>query len=119
VRIQPIAAGCTFQALKSGKHRQKRAPLASGGCRKNVINLRQAAELLGYSESGLRKLIARGDIRYFQVRPHAPIKFRQEWLDEFIDRGTKPSEPETRTRTTKPKPPTVGSFGFDPALLEL
>jgi hypothetical protein len=49
-----------------------------------MLSLREAAELLGYTESGLRKIIARKGIEFFQSRPWAPIKFRREWVDSFI-----------------------------------
>jgi hypothetical protein len=81
-----------------------------------LLDLTTAATLLGYSASGLRKLIRRGDIRYFQSRPHAPIKFRQAWLDEFVERGSAPEEPVVRRR--KPRLPEGGGV-IDPALLNL
>jgi hypothetical protein len=77
-----------------------------------MLSLAQAAELLGYSTSGLRKLVRRGDVRYFQARPHAPLKFRQEWLDDFIECGSQPSEPARRQRRPKPAPPVANRFGL-------
>jgi len=53
-----------------------------------LLNLAQAAELLNYSASGLRKLVRRRAIQYFQARPHAPIKFRREWIEAFIEAGS-------------------------------
>jgi hypothetical protein len=83
-------------------------------------SLKQAAVALGYSVSGLRKLCARGDVRFFQSRPHAPLKFQQEWLDEFIKRGSTPDEPVVRTRKAKTKPAIiVAGFGFNSALLDI
>jgi hypothetical protein len=79
-----------------------------------MLDLKQAAELLGYSTSGLRKLVRRGDVRVFQARPHAPLKFRPEWLDEFIEaRSTTPSEaPAQQRRRAKPAPPVANQFGL-------
>lgn len=54
-----------------------------------MLNLRQAAEKLGYSTSGLRKLVNRGAIRHFQPGPRARIKFRVEWVEEFINSKSK------------------------------
>ncbi|WP_425616690.1 helix-turn-helix domain-containing protein [Anatilimnocola sp. NA78] len=85
-----------------------------------MLTLRDAAATLGYSISGLRKLCARGDVRFFQARKHSPLKFRPEWLDEFIERGSKPDEPVVRTRVAKPKRPAVlNKFGFDSSLTDI
>jgi hypothetical protein len=83
-----------------------------------MLNLSQAAEILGYSTSGLRKLVARGDVRFFQSRPHAPLRFKPEWLEEFIERGSKPIEPAVRTRKPK-RGPIELRHGFDSRLLDL
>lgn len=81
-----------------------------------LIGMAEAAKLLNYSTSGLRKLVSRRAIRYFQARPHAAIKFRREWLEEFVEGGaTVPAG-----KTAKRAPVNVPSqFGFDPALLKL
>ena len=69
-----------------------------------LISLDTAATQLGYSVSGLRKLIRKKAIQFFQISPHAAIKFRQEWLDEFVEAKTiKPSRP----LPPKPKPKKV------------
>jgi excisionase family DNA binding protein len=47
-----------------------------------LLTLSEAAEILGYKPSGLRKLVKRGSIRHIQVG-RGPIKFRREWLEEF------------------------------------
>jgi hypothetical protein len=82
-----------------------------------LIPLSEAAAILGYSTSGLRKLVARGDVRFFQARPHAPLKFKPEWLEEFIDRGSQPSEPAVRPRKAK-RGPIELRHGFDPRLYD-
>ena len=61
-----------------------------------LLSLREAAALLGYTEKGLRKIVARKGIQSFQSAPWAPIKFKREWLDEFIDRHTKQKRPVAR-----------------------
>lgn len=53
-----------------------------------MLGIREAAILLGYSISGVRKLVRRRAIRHFQLGPHSPIKFKVEWISEFIDAGT-------------------------------
>ena len=86
-----------------------------------MISLSEAAELLGYSTSGLRKLVAKRAIQFFQARPHSPIKFKREWLNEFVEAGSiKPGAPAAvqQRRKAKVGPAQVdGSrFGFDPSL---
>jgi hypothetical protein len=87
-----------------------------------LISLSEAAEFLGYSTSGLRKLVRRHVIQFFQARAHSPIKFRREWLDEFIDAGSvKPGEVEAPRRSRKRKTPLQfksGAHGFDASLLD-
>lgn len=53
-----------------------------------MLTLREAALQLGITESGLRKVLRRRGIRYFQDRPHSAIRFRQEWIDEYIEGHT-------------------------------
>lgn len=73
-----------------------------------MLSIKQAAEYLGYSVSGLRKLVSRGLIRYFQARDGAALRFRQEWLDDFIDANTKPAEQKERAKRQAPQ--------FDPSV---
>ena len=56
----------------------------------SLISLEEAAELLGYSPSGLRKIVNRtragksaATIRFFQIG-NGPIKIKREWVDDFI-----------------------------------
>jgi hypothetical protein len=75
----------------------------------SLLSLQQAARFLGYSAGGLRKLVRRRELQYFQVRKHSPLRFRQEWLDAFVAEhsvGTGLPVPETR----KKKPPKVGGL---------
>lgn len=48
-----------------------------------MFGLKETATQLGISEKGLRTLIKRRAIRYYQPHNHCPIKFRQEWIDEY------------------------------------
>jgi excisionase family DNA binding protein len=73
-----------------------------------LLTLQQAADRLGYTAKGLRKLVKRGEIRFLQARPRSPIKFRPEWLDEFIDRRKPPTENRQPSRS---------AHGFDAKLL--
>lgn len=62
-----------------------------------MLSLKQAAEYTGHPVKTLRKIIDRSrtkaggkpvigpTIRFFQTAPRAPIRFRQEWLDEHIE----------------------------------
>ena len=52
-----------------------------------LVSLNDAAKILNYSVSGLRKLVTRRAIKFYQRTPHAPIKFKREWLDEFVADG--------------------------------
>jgi hypothetical protein len=77
-----------------------------------LITLEEAAELLGYSASGLRKIVNRskagkigGTIRFFQVGK-GPIKFKREWLDDFVTaNSTMPTQPRPRVELKHLKPP--------------
>jgi len=86
-----------------------------------LLDLNEAAALLGYSVSGLRKLVSRREVRFFQARPHAPIKFRRAWLDDFIDSNSiEPGAPPVIAKRKKPKrEPFESRFGLDPSLLDI
>jgi len=72
------------------------------------LTIQQAADYIGYSVSGLRKLVKRGEVRFAQSKPSAPLKFRREWLDAIGQRAPK-LEPQ--------RLPTKASHGFDAGLL--
>jgi hypothetical protein len=97
-----------------------------------LIDLIEAAKLLGYTPSGLRKIIERSreaakgrrvngpTIRFFQSSKWAPIKFRREWIDEFIAAGTVEPKPAEAPAAKLRRPLIDGrEFGFDPKLLRL
>lgn len=81
-----------------------------------MLNLAQAAAELNCSESGLRKIVRRREIQFFQRRKHAPLRFKPEWLAEYIDRhSTTPGEPSqapASRQRRKPAPPVVNRFGL-------
>ena len=89
-----------------------------------LLSLDEAARLLGYKASGLRKIVARTKrgatthtIQFFQIG-RGPIKFRREWIEAFIESKTVNAKPAARSpvqkRAEKPKP----VLGFDPALFK-
>lgn len=47
------------------------------------LTLAEAAPLCALSVSGLRKMIAKGQIKYKQTKPHAPIYLCRDWIDEY------------------------------------
>lgn len=66
----------------------------------NMLSISEAAEILGYTVKGLRKIIDRSKakvqgarvrgptIRFFQTTKGASVKFKLEWVEEFIERHT-------------------------------
>ena len=65
-----------------------------------LLSIQEAAEVLGYSVKGLRKIIDRSrakangartrgpTIRFFQSCRGAPVRFKEEWIEEFIEHCT-------------------------------
>jgi excisionase family DNA binding protein len=101
-------------------------PKAAEKSAKSMLNITEAAERLGIGVKSLRKLVARSKIRFQQAGPHRPIRFKAEWLDQFIAENT--SEPQdepiraSRAKKSKQRPAPINiepQFGFDPALLNL
>jgi hypothetical protein len=111
-----------------------------------LIGFEEAARILGMKERSLRKIIQRSrdridgrwtsgpTIRFFQYHPKAAIKFRREWLEEFINQHTydpRPSAlqpPDVTRRKTKEDEaagfgfqagPAEPDLGFDPQLYDL
>jgi len=79
-----------------------------------MLNLSEAAAYLGMSPSGLRKILNRGQIKYFQHGKHGRIKFKQEWLDDYIEAHavspvrplvTSPVSKKRRRATSTHRPP--------------
>lgn len=91
-----------------------------------LISLEDAAKLLDYSTSGLRKIVNRTKaggqgptIHFFQVG-NGPIKFRSEWIDEFISANTlgpkRVDSTSPQRQNVKCREPSGPNHGFDPAL---
>lgn len=83
-----------------------------------LLGLNDAARILGYRAAGLRKIVKRGEIQFIQ-NGSGPIKFRREWLDEYIEgnarqEGSKRSPAQKRTTPASIR--IEPQFGFDPAL---
>jgi hypothetical protein len=111
-----------------------------------LISFEEAARILGMGQRKFREIIQRSreriegrwtcgpTIRFFQSQPKAAIKFRREWLEDFINEHThdpnSPSllPPESPRRKTK-EHETVGFgtqggstepiLGFDSSLYDL
>ena len=86
-----------------------------------MLHLEDAAQYVGLTASGLRKLVAKKELRYFQRKPHSPIMFKTDWLDEHIDKHTHAPKdeqaPPVLPRRKKRKPKTQdgldeGRHGF-------
>lgn len=83
----------------------------------SLLSLSDAARILGYKAAGLRKIVKRGEIQFVQ-NGSGPIKFRREWLDEYIE-GNAKREGSNRSPAQKRTLPSIQiepQFGFDPAL---
>ncbi len=75
-----------------------------------MLSLPEAAKLLGYSEKGLRNIVDRSKralagrrveaptIEFAQAGVRGAIRFRREWIDNFI--AGHPPAPAKRTKTT-------------------
>ena len=65
-----------------------------------LLSLQEAAEKLGYTVKGLRKIVDRSranangaetrgpTITFFQTSKGAPVKFKEEWNEKFIEQHT-------------------------------
>jgi hypothetical protein len=98
-----------------------------------LIGLEEAAKMLGYTAKGFRKIVDRSrakvrgqrtsgpTIRFFQATKGAPIKFKPEWIEEFIAEHTFDPHPIAQPEKTsvRPKLPIGDNAGLDKALLAL
>ena len=100
-----------------------------------LIGLREAARMLGYTEKGLRKIVARSrarvagarthgpTIKFFQTGKGASVKFLPEWIEEFIAENTvDPSRPSETTcgRARKRRPSAASALShIDQQLLDV
>lgn len=84
-----------------------------------LIDVKEAARLLGYSEDCTRRLAKKGDITYVQ-KGRGRIKFRREAIDEYIaanstgPRDIERSPAQTRKTLIVPLEP---RYGFDLGLI--
>lgn len=95
-----------------------------------LIGLNQAARILGYSPSGLRRIVEATrrrtagrsvtgpTIKFFQPGPRGEIKFSPQWIKEFIaentvDPAAKPRPATRRTRKRSSLATTPDTHGFD------
>ncbi len=69
-----------------------------------MLTPKQAAVYLGTSLRTLRRMIAAGQIRYHQPSLHARIRFKEEWLEEYVERGTVETGSANGKRSRKPPP---------------
>jgi hypothetical protein len=85
-----------------------------------LVDLNVAAAILGYKPAGLRKVVARSKagkpgptIQFTQVGK-GPIRFRREWLDDFIASNIvkRPLKKLPKSKA-KPKPVIEPQHGFD------
>lgn len=83
-----------------------------------LIDLATAAELLGYKPAGLRKIVAAtkagkaGPTIQFAQVGKGPIRFRREWLDDFIAANIVKRQPKPRPRS-KARLTIEPQHGFD------
>ena len=83
-----------------------------------LLDLATAAELLGYKPAGLRKIVAAtkagkaGPTIQFSQVGKGPIRFRREWLDDFIAAHVVKRQPKPRPKS-KARPPIEPQHGFD------
>jgi excisionase family DNA binding protein len=82
-----------------------------------LIGLADAAKILGYRADGLRRLVKQKRIKYVQ-HGQGRIKFRREWLDEYISANS--SGPQDIKRSPAQRRKVRMDFeprhGFDPSL---
>lgn len=82
-----------------------------------LIGLPEAAKILGYQVDRLRRLAKQKQIKYVQ-HGQGRIKFRREWLDEFIDSNSRGPQDIKRSpaQRRKVRMDFEPRHGFDPSL---
>lgn len=88
---------------------------------KTILNLKEAAAYCGYSEDGFWKICqSPSGPRYSQRKKWGRLRFRVEWLDEWLDGGqvvkAEPPKP-TKKKTRSLSPPS--NSGIDLGLLKI
>lgn len=87
----------------------------------SLIGIKEAAQILCYSEDRTRRLVNKGEIRHVRFgQGRGRFKFRREWLDEYIAGSStgpkKVNRSPAQTRIT-PIVPIEPRYGFDPSLM--
>ena len=80
-----------------------------------LLNIKEAAALLGYDPPGLRKLAKQGRIQFLQ-NGQGPLRFKREWLNDFIAANATRADGKAKKRTSRQPPAAEPRLGFDPAL---
>jgi hypothetical protein len=106
---------------------------------KRLLSIQEAADALGYSAKGFRKFVDRSrakangartrgpTIKFFQASKGAPVKFKPEWIEEFVAAHTldpdatafREGPATTKGRNGQKNGSISGDFGFDPQLLDV
>lgn len=89
------AAFLTLAHIMQEEEEQAEPPTPSPAP-EGMLSLKEAADYLGYTVNGLRKLVDRArashrgkytegpTIKFFQSTKKGRIRFKREWLDEFV-----------------------------------
>lgn len=67
---------------------------------KNLLTLKQAAEILNVSESTVRRLVNDGELRSKQLgknKSRKTVRIRQEWIDDYLDNDAFKSRPKSKS----------------------
>jgi excisionase family DNA binding protein len=73
---------------------------------KTWLNIEEAASYLGISKDELYRLTRSDKITHFQRRKRGLIKFKSDWLDEWINRYVSgPNQAAVAPKQSKPQKP--------------
>jgi excisionase family DNA binding protein len=107
-----VAAATLVLAQVQSAARPNESELPSG----RLLDIKEAAALLGYDPPGLRKLAKQGRIQFLQ-NGQGPLRFRREWLDAFINANATLTNGKVKKRPRSRQPIVAEPrFGFDPKL---
>jgi len=74
-----------------------------------MLTISEAAERLGCSTWTVRDLVRRGEIRHHRQTTRGTIRFKPEWIEEYIAKGMVAPTPRRQHNTQpKKKSPTNG-----------
>ena len=93
------------------------SPPSAGRSSDELIGLAEAAKILGYKTAGLRKIVTQKRIKYVQ-HGQGRIKFRREWLDEYVNANTSGPDDIKRSPAQRRRPSInfTPRHGFAPSL---